>query len=115
MSCEFKPIESFEVEHGVVHRMNVHDYDAIVKLVDSVKDAIGTEEWANEKIQAYKNAGSLCGDVLPSLLYEGDVNLGRKSLIVTYEGKALESPDFTLKEKAKNALQKITWSRDFAR
>ena len=94
--------------------MNVHGYDAIVKLVDSVKDAIGTEELVNE-IQAYKNAGSLCGDVLPSLLYEGDVNFGRKSLIVTYEGKALESPDFTLKEKAKNALQKITWSRDFAR
>jgi len=111
----FKPMESYgRLQHGVAHRMDVHGYDSVMKLVDAYKDPAGADLLRHEE-NTYMALKDLWGLALPSLVGSGRVSLGREMLAITYEGKSLDRIDnvltekqlTTLKEKARASLAKL--------
>jgi hypothetical protein len=90
IDVEFKPIESFPgLNHGVAHRMDVHGYDSVIKLVDANKDREGASILAREA-EMYAELRDLWGDAIPSMVCSGPVSLGREMLAITYEGRSLD-------------------------
>ena len=111
----FKPTESYgPLQHGVAHRMDVHGYDAVMKLVDAYKDPAGADLLRHEE-KTYMELKDLWSTVLPSLVGSGRVSLGREMLAITYEGQSLDRVGDvftqeqlkTLKRKARESLAKL--------
>ena len=90
VDIDFKPIESFlGLNHGVAHRMDIHGYDSVIKLVDALKDREGARLLMHEA-KMYAKLRDLWGKAIPSMVCSGPVSLGREMLAITYEGKSLD-------------------------
>jgi len=71
------------------YRQIVHGYDSVIKIVNSDKDLEGIGIFQREAAM-YLSLRGLWGRYIPSLVFAGQIIMGRFLLVVTYEGTSLD-------------------------